>query len=104
MIRGAHDQVERRLRPSVLKHKTKELFVVHAPLIVSGTGSHLVAAVNFIKPLFATKLSDPLPTQKSTIEKSRPITEPLENFGRSRWHSFAHDGLVVDQHASERQS
>src|SRR5437588_6030934 len=104
MIRGAHDQIERRLRPSVLEHKTKELFVVYAPLIVSGAGSHLVAAVNFIKPLFATKLADPLPAQKSAIKKSRAITEPLENFGRSRWHSFAHDRLVIDQHARERQS
>src|SRR5438132_256176 len=58
MIGGAHDQVEGRLRPGVLKHKAKEVFVVYTPLVARGQSSHPVAAVNFFKPLFAAKFAD----------------------------------------------
>src|SRR5260370_34461847 len=78
MIRSAHDQVERGLRTGVLENKAKQIFVLHAPLIAVRVRPHLIAAVDIFEALFAAKLTDPLPAQKPTVKKSRPITEPPE--------------------------
>src|SRR6266568_14265 len=79
MIGSAHDQVEGGLRARVLEHKAKKVFVIHAPLVATEGLSHLVAAVNFFKALFAAKLTDPLPAQKTAIKKSWAITQLFEN-------------------------
>src|ERR1700731_766291 len=79
MIRSAHDQVERGFRPGVLEHEAKQIFVVHAPLIAARARSHLIAAVNIFEALFAAKLTDSLPAQKSPVKKSRSITNLLKN-------------------------
>src|ERR1700736_2266209 len=79
MIRSAHDQVERWFWPGVLEHEAKQILVVHAPLITTRAGPHLLAAINVFEPLFAAKLTDSLPAQKSPVKKSRSITNLLKN-------------------------
>src|SRR5260370_2701859 len=89
MIRSAHDQVERGLRPGVLENKAKQIFVLHAPLIAMRVRPHLIAAINVFEALFAAKLTDSLPAQKSTVEKSRSIANSLEHPSRRRQPSFS---------------
>src|SRR5205085_5188999 len=103
MVGSAHDQIEGRLRASVLEDKAKEIFVVHAPFIATGSPSHLVAAVNFFEALFAAEFADPLPAQKTAIKKSRAITQLFENAGRRSWQTFADGRLIIHQHAGERE-
>src|SRR6202011_5660787 len=104
VIGSAHNQVECRLRASVLEDKAKEIFIVDPPLVAARFLTHLVAAVNFFEALLAAELADPLPAQKAAIKKSRAITQPFENTGGRSWQPFADGRLIVDQHAGEREA
>src|SRR5260370_37924237 len=104
MIRSANDQFERGLRPGVLENKAKQILVLHAPLIAMRVRPHLIAAINVFEALFAAKLTDSLPAQKSTVEKSRSIANSLEDASRSGRQSFANHWLEVDEHSGERKS